>query len=126
MDTLFAPKQISVLLFIFFFFGLFVFFCRVFGEKTDSSFSSIDGFSSWWKLNPKVKDHKNSATHQELFLKWKELEMPLNAGMTVHSLGQNEIYDVRKKWVQILDRVVDMIRFHSKQDLLVSRSCKND
>ena len=103
---------------LFFFFLFFFFFCRVYGEKTDSSYSSIDGFSTWWKLNPKVKDHENSATHQESFLKWKELEMPLKAGMTVHSLGQIEIHDVRKKWVQILDRVVDMIRFQSKQDLL--------
>ena len=97
--------------------SLFCFCCRVFGEKTDSSFSSIDGFSTWWKLNPKVKDHENSATHQEAFLKWKELEMRLKAGKTVDSLEQNKINDVRKKWVQILHRVVDMIRFLSKQNL---------
>ena len=97
--------------------SLFCFCCRVFGEKTESSFSSIDGFSTWWKLNPKVKDHENSATHQEAFLKWKELEMRLKAGITVDSLEQNKINDVRKKWVQILHRVVDMIRFLSKQNL---------
>ena len=65
--------------------SLFCFCCSVFGEKTDSSFSSTDGISTWWKLNPKVKDHKNSATHQEAFLKWKELEMRLKAGTTVNS-----------------------------------------
>ena len=89
----------------------------MFGETTDSSFSSIDGFSTWWKLNSKVKDHENSVTHQEEFLKWKELEMLLKAGMTVDSLAQNKINNVRKKWVQILHRVVDMIRFLSKQNL---------
>ena len=96
--------------------SLFSFCCRVFGEKTDSSFSSIDGFFTWRKLNPKVKDHENSATHQEAFLKWKELEMRLKAGMAVDSLGQKKKKknNVRKKWVQILHRVLDMIRFLSK------------
>ena len=39
--------------------------------------------------------------------------MRLKAGITVDSLEQNKINDVRKKWVQILHRVVDMIRFLS-------------
>ena len=43
--------------------------------------------------------------------------MRLEAGMTVDSLGQNKINNFRKKWVQILDRVVDIIRFLSKQNL---------
>ena len=97
--------------------SLFCFCCRVFGEKTDSSFSAIDGISTWWKLNPKVKDHENSATHQEAFLKWKEIEMRLKTGTTVDSLEQNKLNNVLKKWVQILHRVVKMIRFLSKQNL---------
>ena len=62
---------------------------------------------------------ENSATHQEAFLKWEELEMCLKAGVTVDSLGQNKINNVRKKWVQIglLHRVVVTIRFLSKQNL---------
>ena len=97
--------------------SLFCFCCRVFGEKTDSSFSSIDGISTWWKLNPRVKDDEKSATHQEAFLKWKEIEMRLKAGMTVDILGQNKLNNVLKKRVQILHRVVKMIRFLSKQNL---------
>ena len=92
--------------------SLFCFCCKVFGEKTDSSFSSIDGISTWWKSNPKVKGHENSAT----FLKWK-IEMRLKAETTVDSLGQNKLNNVIKKWVKILHRIVKMIRFLSKQDL---------
>ena len=43
--------------------------------------------------------------------------MRLKAEITVDSLEQNKINNVRKKWVQILHRVVDMIRFLSKQNL---------
>ena len=93
--------------------SLFCFCCKVFGEKTDSSFSAIDGISTWWKSNPKVKGHENSAT----FLKWKEIEMRLKAGTTVDSLGQNKLNNVIKKWVKILHRVVKMILVLSKQDL---------
>ena len=89
MDALFAQTQISVHL----------------------------GISTWWKLNRMVKDHENSVTHQEAFLNWKELEMRLKAGTTVDSLGQNKLNNVLKKWVQILHRVVKMIRFLSKQNL---------
>ena len=76
-----------------------------------------DGIFTWWKSNLKVKDHENSATHQEAFIKWQELEMGLKAGTTVDSLGQNKLNNVLKKWVQILHRVVKMIRFLSKQNL---------
>ena len=43
--------------------------------------------------------------------------MSLKAGTTVDSLGQNKLNNVLKKWVQILHRVVKMIRFLSKQNL---------
>ena len=47
-----------------------------------------------------MKDHENSATSQEAFLKLKEIEMRLKAGKTVDSLGQNKLNNVLKKWVQ--------------------------
>ena len=90
MGALFAPTQISV-------------------WRENRFICQFNRISTWWKSNPKLKDHENSATHQEAFLKWKELEMRLKAGMTVDSLGQNKINNVRKKWAQTLHRVVDMM-----------------
>ena len=43
--------------------------------------------------------------------------MRLKAGAKVDSLGQHKLNNVLKKWVQILRRVVKMIRFLSKQNL---------
>ena len=43
--------------------------------------------------------------------------MRLKAGTTVDYLGQHKLNNVPKKWVQILHRVVKMIRFLSKQNL---------
>ena len=43
--------------------------------------------------------------------------MRLKTETTVDSLGQNKLNNVLKKWVQILHRVVKMIRFLSKQNL---------
>ena len=44
--------------------------------------------------------------------------MRLKAGTTVESSLQNKLNNVIKKWVHILHRVVKMIRFVSKQNLL--------
>ena len=43
--------------------------------------------------------------------------MHLKAGTAVDSLVQNKLNNVVKKWVQMLHRVVKLIRFLSKQNL---------
>ena len=38
--------------------------CRLFTNSvTGTSSKFITGFQQWWKLNPKVKDHENSAEY---------------------------------------------------------------
>lgn len=52
--------------------SLFCFCCRLF-ENVDSpnasKFCTLDGFNTWWKLNPKVANHESSTQHNQHFCK---------------------------------------------------------
>ena len=102
--------------------SLFCFCRKMFGEKTDSSFSSIDGITTWWKSNPKVKGQENSAKS----LKWKEIEMRLKAGTTVDSSGQDMLNNVIKKWVKKTSSCCKNDLISVKARPAVSMSCRND
>lgn len=98
---------------------LFCFCCKLFETKdvnpTMSSF--IRGFNSWWKLNPKVSDHENSELHIKCLEKWKTLEARLLQNRTIDSIQQNVMEKERKKWRDILHRLLDVSLFLAQQNL---------
>ncbi|XP_065646998.1 uncharacterized protein LOC136076944 [Hydra vulgaris] len=71
--------------------SLFCFCCKLFDKNdnptTKSSF--ITGFNSWWKLNPKVSDHKNTQLHINNLDKWKTLEARLLQNKTIDAAHQD-------------------------------------
>ena len=100
---------------------LYCFCCRLFSgpqltNQTQSDFV-IKGFKTWWKLNPKVVDHERSVEHNLAFDKWKEMAMRLDNGQTLDRSLQMEIDAERKKWVNVLNRIVDVILYLAKQNL---------
>ncbi|XP_069582652.1 zinc finger MYM-type protein 1-like [Ranitomeya imitator] len=99
--------------------ALYCFCCRLFAdaETSQSNFDSVNGFNTWWKLNPKVYNHESSVAHVECFTKWKELEIGLQRGVTIDKKVQEEVENNVKKWREILARLLDIIRFLAKQNL---------
>ncbi|XP_044765413.1 zinc finger MYM-type protein 1-like [Coccinella septempunctata] len=99
--------------------SLFCFCCKLFDnndiQATTSSF--ITGFNSWWKLNPKVSDHESSEFHVNNFEKWKTLEAGLLKKKTIDAAHQDGMERERKKWRDILHRLLDITLFLSKQNL---------
>ncbi|XP_073445537.1 zinc finger MYM-type protein 1-like [Dendrobates tinctorius] len=96
--------------------ALFCFCCRLFSTGL-SSFSAAEGFRNWWKLNPKVHEHEDSTSHAQAFLYWKELEIRLAEGKTINKAMEGVIEKETKKWRKILARLLDIVRFLSKQNL---------
>ena len=99
---------------------LYCFCCRLFLrspiDQTQSAFA-LNGFRMWWKLNPKVNDHEKSREHLLAFVSWKELAMRLDKGQTLDRDQQGRIESQKKRWVNILHRILDAILFLTKQNL---------
>ena len=99
--------------------SLFCFCCKLFDKNdnptTKSSF--ITGFNSWWKLNPKVSDHENSELHINNLEKWKTLEARLLQNKNIDAAHQDVMEREKKKWRDILHRLLDITLFLAKQNL---------
>ena len=101
---------------------LYCFSCRLFLSQKEQERQSAfvrDGFRKWWKLNPKVVEHEKSREHHLAFDKLKELEMRLNRGETLDKSHLEQIESETKKWVNILHRVMDIILFLARQNIVL-------
>lgn len=76
-----------------------------------------DGFQAWWKLNPKIFEHKKSANHINNLEKWKTLKIRLTLNKTINNVYQQSIAKEKRKWREILYRILDIILFLAKQNL---------
>jgi hypothetical protein len=90
---------------------LYCFCCRLFGkqeaeEGRQRAFVSM-GFRAWWKLNPKVSEHKNSPDHVAAFQKWTELEIRRGNNTASDALHQQQRKDETKKRTELLRRVLE-------------------
>ena len=61
--------------------------------------------------------HERSVEHHLAFDKWKEMVKRLDNDQTLNRSLQMEIDAERKKWVNVLNRIVDVILYLTKQNL---------
>ena len=98
--------------------ALYCFCCCLFERRNQQSgLCSVEGFSTWWKLNPKIAQHESSVQHLEKFMQWKELELRLETNSTIDVNEQRALVSERKKWRDVLIRLLDVIMFLAKQNL---------
>lgn len=98
--------------------ALFCVCCTLFKQKNyQSSFSSVSGFSTWRKLNPRIQNHETSAAHRSAFMEWKELERSLNKGPAIDSHLQRQVCEAAKIWKEILERVIATVQTLAQQNL---------
>ena len=94
--------------------GLYCFCCKLFHSAGNDLFVT-KYFNNFWHLNPRIFEHENSKIHKECIEKWKELAMRLQLQQTIDKNMQKQIDQERKKWKAILESVVGVILFLSKQ-----------
>lgn len=97
---------------------LYCFCCRLFViSASDVTSKFVTGFQKWWKLSPKVQNHERSEEHLHCFENWKTLE----AGLRLQKTIDNDIIALmemeKKKWRDILHRLLDITLFLAKQNL---------
>ncbi|XP_031329299.1 zinc finger MYM-type protein 1-like [Photinus pyralis] len=99
--------------------SVYCFCCRLFPglSSLETAFASKSGFSDWKKLSPRVPNHELNPAHQQSLVLWKQLELRHRTGTTIDRIAEEEIQKEKEKWRNILTRVLDIIRFLSKQNL---------
>ncbi|XP_077341212.1 zinc finger MYM-type protein 1-like [Lithobates pipiens] len=99
--------------------SLFCFCCRLFAldEKLTVTSSFVTGFQLWWKLNPKVSDHEASEQHLTCLEKWKTLRTGLRLQKCIDHVHQTTVDNEKKKWRDILHRLLDITLFLAHQNL---------
>lgn len=95
---------------------LYCFCCKLF-SSAEKQTSFVNGFNSWWKLNPKVAEHETSEHHLSCLEKWKTLAVGLKMKKTIDHDHILVIDKERKKWRDILHRLLDVILFLAHQNL---------
>ena len=65
----------------------------------------------------KMPEHENSFDHQRAFKEKKMLEMILYKGKTLDSKLQEDTMKERQIWKQVLTRLLDVMKFPTKQNL---------
>lgn len=94
--------------------SVFCFCCKLFGADK-GVFRT--GFSNWAKLSTRLAEHESYRSHLENFAKWKTLEFALASNATIDSNLQAELESERKRWQDVLTRILDCVMFLAKQNL---------
>ncbi|XP_056392625.1 zinc finger MYM-type protein 1-like [Hyla sarda] len=98
--------------------NLYCFCCRLFAIcTTDTTSKFVTGFQKWWKLSPKVYHHETSEEHLHCLEKWKTLAAGLRLQETIDAQTISMMETDKKKWRDILHRLLDITLFLAKQNL---------
>ncbi|XP_078542257.1 zinc finger MYM-type protein 1-like [Lissotriton helveticus] len=98
---------------------LYCFCCRLFASNhaTDTTSKFVTGFQTWWKLSPKVHNHETSEEHLHCLEKWKTLAAGLRLHKTIDAKSIALMDIEKKKWRDILHRLLDITLVLAKQNL---------
>lgn len=94
--------------------AVFYFCCKLFGSDKGVF---CTGFSNWAKLSTRLAEHESYLSHLENFARWKTLEFALASRTTIDSHLQAELESERKRWHDVLTRILDCVMFLAKQNL---------
>ncbi|KAK8739427.1 hypothetical protein OTU49_003632, partial [Cherax quadricarinatus] len=97
---------------------LYCYCCRLFTSDVTSITSKfVTGFQIWWKLNPKVHNYEISDEHLSCLENWKTMAAGLRVNKTIDAEIIVSMEIQKKRWKEILYRLLDITLFLAKQNL---------
>lgn len=98
--------------------NIFCFVCMLFNDNSSIAlgYSNFvkNGFSNWKKSDEKISGHENSSVHQVCTMKWLHR---LNNKTNIKKQLMKQLEIEEGYWIDILKRVVEVIRFLSSRGL---------
>ena len=95
------------------------FCCLLFPSSSANARLSLEvagGFTSWRKPE-KVAAHEASFSHRRSFSTWKEAEYGIIQKKGIDTAVESHIQSERKRWREVLKRILDCIKFLASQNL---------
>ena len=86
-------------------------------EQFSSNFSKEEGFFTWIKLNPRIKNHETSPSHRVCMREYLNLVVQLQRSATIDAQLQQQVFAEKQKWKAITERIVEVISYLEKQNL---------
>uniref|UniRef100_A0A8C5PE46 TTF-type domain-containing protein n=1 Tax=Leptobrachium leishanense TaxID=445787 RepID=A0A8C5PE46_9ANUR len=98
--------------------NVYCFCCRLFAYGTTATtLKFVNGFPKWWKLSPKVHNHETSEDHLCCVERWETLAARLRLHKTIDTETITLMEMEKKKWRDILYRLLDVTLFLAMQNL---------
>ena len=97
------------------------FYCFVYflflKKQFSSNFSKEQGFSSWRKLNARIKNHETSFSHMVCMWEYLNLVVQFQRSATIDAQLQQQVFAKKQKWKVITGRIVEVILYLAKRNL---------
>ena len=78
------------------------------------NFSKEEGFSTWRKLNPQIKNLKTSPSHRVCMREYLNLVVQLQCSATIDAQLQQQVFAEKQKWKAITEWIVEAISYLAK------------
>ncbi|XP_050066053.1 uncharacterized protein LOC126555133 [Aphis gossypii] len=100
---------------------IFCFCCKLF-DRTPKSNLAICGFSDWRNVSAALTVHETAPNHFKAYGTWIEIEKRLKLNKTIDSEHQRITNMETDYWVKVLDRLLSVTLYLSKNNLAFRRS----
>ncbi|XP_030068040.1 uncharacterized protein LOC115476054 [Microcaecilia unicolor] len=91
---------------------IFCFYCRIFGNDVKCALTST-GFNQWSNVNIRLAEHEKSKGHLVAML----IQRRLSAEETIDKVQQKLMNKEKKRWHQVMERLVALVQFLSERNL---------
>lgn len=98
--------------------SVYCFYCKLFhADATPTPFNGEIGYKDWQHLSTAIERHEKSLGHLSCLKKQITLKTVILKEKSVDFLHQNEIDREKKRWVAVLERIINIIHFLARQCL---------